>query len=198
VPNWSDETAAANAAAIRKGGARLLKTIADLAKSAAGVLKTRIHGDFHLGQILVVQGDAFIIDFEGEPARPLDERRAKYSPLRDVAGLLRSFDYAVADAAQTAVAMGARAADRRIAILDRFRLEAGTGFLNAYREVHDAAPRRWASPDAESALLDLFLIQKAAYEICYEAANRITWLPIPLQGLADLAARLTVMEPSNA
>jgi maltose alpha-D-glucosyltransferase / alpha-amylase len=198
VQDWPDETSAANAAALRANSAALLRKVASLAKSAAGTLKTRIHGDFHLGQILVVQGDAFIIDFEGEPSRPLEERRGKYSPLRDVAGLLRSFDYAVADAAQSAVAMGARASDRRSAILDRFRLEAGTAFLTAYREVHDAAPQRWASEEAEAALLDLFLIQKAAYEICYEAANRANWLPIPLQGLADLSVRLTTPEPVHA
>jgi maltose alpha-D-glucosyltransferase/alpha-amylase len=191
VSSWPDEAAAANAAALKAASPRLLKLVPELARSGLGALKTRIHGDFHLGQILVVQGDAYIIDFEGEPARPLEERRGKFSPLRDVAGLLRSFDYAVADAALSAVAMASRAADRRTAILDRFRLEAGNAFLAAYREVHDAAPRRWASAEAEAALLDLFLIQKAAYEICYEAANRAAWLPIPLQGLADLAGRLT-------
>ena len=68
---------------------RCARRPARLAQSADGALKTRVHGDFHLGQVLVAQGDAVIVDFEGEPARPLEERRAKGSPLRDVAGLLR-------------------------------------------------------------------------------------------------------------
>ncbi len=190
VPSWQDQAAADNAKQLQGGRKRLAKAVAQLASSAIGALKTRIHGDFHLGQVLVVQGDAFIIDFEGEPARPLDERRAKASPLRDVAGLLRSFDYAVGDAAQVRTAIAPSAADRRAAILERFRQEAADAALAAYREVHDTTARRWASPEAEASLLDLFLLQKAAYEICYEAANRVSWLPIPLQGLADLARRV--------
>ena len=176
----------------------LSKAIDRLAKAAAGTLKTRTHGDFHLGQVLVSSGDAYIIDFEGEPARPLEERRAKSSPLRDVAGLLRSFDYAVAAAASRAEGP-TQDAPRKTTVLDRFAAEASDAFLAAYREIHAESPRRWAAETAEPALLDLFLIEKAAYEICYEAANRPGWIGIPLLGLARIAARILtlVMEPAD-
>jgi maltose alpha-D-glucosyltransferase/alpha-amylase len=79
-------------------------------------------------------------------------------------------------------------------MLESFREHAASAFLEAYRAVHEAAPRRWADPTAEQALLDLFLIEKAAYEICYEAANRPTWIGIPLRGLDELARRVTGKE----
>ncbi|MBP0491288.1 maltose alpha-D-glucosyltransferase [Roseomonas indoligenes] len=158
-----------------------------LAQSADGALMTRVHGDFHLGQVLVAQGDAVIVDFEGEPARTLEERRAKGSPLRDVAGLLRSLDYAAAAAAG---ALSTAPADRRDALLARFREEAGASFMAAYRAAEEESPRQWAPEGTRDALLDLFLLEKAAYELRYEVSNRPAWLPIPLRGLAALADRL--------
>jgi maltose alpha-D-glucosyltransferase/alpha-amylase len=161
-----------------------------LAQSGVDALRTRVHGDFHLGQVLVVQGDAYIIDFEGEPARPMAQRRMKSCPLRDVAGLLRSFDYAAATAAPGRVAASPQAAERRMLLLERFREQASACFLQAYREVLGTSERRWVPPSAEQPLLELFLIEKAAYEIRYEAANRPTWLGIPVRGLHAIAARL--------
>jgi maltose alpha-D-glucosyltransferase/alpha-amylase len=158
-----------------------------LAQSADGALMTRVHGDFHLGQVLVAQGDAVIVDFEGEPARTLEERRAKGSPLRDVAGLLRSLDYAAAAAAG---AQTTAPAERRDALLTRFREEASAAFLAAYREAEEASPNQWAPEETRDALIDLFLLEKASYELRYEAANRPAWLSIPLRGLAALADRL--------
>ena len=149
-----------------------------------------MHGDFHLGQVLVSQGDAYIIDFEGEPARTMNERRQKSSPLRDVAGLLRSFDYATATARLGRGGASPQTAERRIALLEKFRIEAGQTMLDAYHAVAHAAPRRWVDPADEPALLDLFLLEKAAYEIRYEATNRPTWLAIPLAGLHAIATRL--------
>ncbi|RYI98934.1 MAG: alpha-amylase, partial [Acetobacteraceae bacterium] len=164
-----------------------------LALSADGALKTRVHGDFHLGQVLVAQGDAVIVDFEGEPARSLEERRAKGSPLRDVAGLLRSFDYAAAVAVATEASGAATAApiERRAALFQRWQREAAGSFLEAYRTVEHAAENPWVPAGAEAALLDLFLLEKAGYEIRYEAANRPAWIGIPLRGLAALADRIT-------
>ncbi len=190
VKSWSTQAATDDAAFLLQRRHDLAKAIAKAAKALPGALKTRIHGDFHLGQVLVAQGDAFLIDFEGEPSRPLAERRAKSSPLRDVAGMIRSIDYARAVAQIGRAALTPRATERRVPILDRLHADAVKAFLDAYRAVHDSAPRRWTTPEAESALLDLFLIQKAAYEVCYEAANRQAWIPVPLRGFAELAARL--------
>ncbi|GGC53599.1 alpha-amylase [Siccirubricoccus deserti] len=163
-----------------------------LARAADGALKTRVHGDFHLGQVLVAQGDAVIVDFEGEPARPLSERRAKGSPLRDVAGLLRSLDYAAAVATTTEASAAAVAApsERRAALIARWQQEASRAFLDAYRAVEATAATRWVPEGTEAALLDLFLLEKAAYEVRYEAANRPDWIGVPLRGLAAIAERL--------
>ncbi|MCO6418153.1 maltose alpha-D-glucosyltransferase [Siccirubricoccus sp. KC 17139] len=163
-----------------------------LAQSAEGALKTRVHGDFHLGQVLVAQGDAVIVDFEGEPARPLEERRAKASPLRDVAGLLRSFDYAasVALATESSAAAAAAPSERRAALLQRWQEAAEDAFLIAYRAVESAAEQPWVPEAARRPLLDLFLLEKAAYEVRYEATNRPDWIGVPLKGLAAIAERL--------
>ncbi|MGG5821572.1 maltose alpha-D-glucosyltransferase [Falsiroseomonas sp. HW251] len=157
-----------------------------IAPAAAGLPATRIHGDFHLGQVLVAPGDAVILDFEGEPARALEARRAKSSGWRDVAGLLRSLDYAAAVAAVTEESGTATAAPtgRRTELIARWREAAGAAFLAAYRAEWDEVP-----PGAEAALR-LFLVEKAAYELAYEAANRPTWLHVPLHGLAVLAKDL--------
>jgi len=169
-----DELPARNAIIARRE--EVFELVSKLAWSGAGSLKTRIHGDFHLGQILVSNSDAFIIDFEGEPSKPLEVRRAKSSPMRDVAGLLRSLDYA-AGASQSAD--------------EGFVIEMSDVFLSAYQDVLDRAPRRWVlDQDQQLSLLDLFLLEKCAYEICYEMANRPSWLAIPFRGLVSIVSRL--------
>jgi len=147
-----------------------------LAQSGIGHVQTRIHGDFHLGQVLVAAGDAYIIDFEGEPAKPLEIRRRKSSPLRDVAGLLRSFHYAAASAQQKVTAV------QKPEALIRFSYDMSEQFLTAYNEVRGIP--------ILLGILDLFLIEKSAYEVCYEAANRPAWLPIPLGGLYELVNKV--------
>ncbi len=194
---WPDEETHRLAEALLQRREALGEAVRRLARAGAGSLRTRIHGDFHLGQVLVVQNDAYIIDFEGEPARPMEQRRAKSSPLRDVAGLLRSFDYAAAAAAPGRVAGSAASDERRAALIERFRKLASATFLDAYRAVLHAEAQPWAPPPAEAPLLDLFLIEKAAYEIRYEAANRPTWLTIPLRGLDAIAHRVMQMEGAS-
>ncbi len=190
LPDETRETAAwlrAKAKAIEKAAVRLAHP---RRKRGSEALLTRIHGDFHLGQVLVAGDDAYIIDFEGEPARPLEQRRALNSPLRDVAGLLRSFAYAAAAAAPGRVAASESTTERRQALLRLFQDQAAGSFLGAYRAVLADAEPRWVASDAEAPLLDLFLLEKAAYEVRYEAANRPTWLPIPVAGLRAIAGRL--------
>ncbi len=164
----------------------IVASVRNLAKFGLGALKTRIHGDFHLGQVLVVSGDAFIIDFEGEPATSIKDRRAKDSPLRDVAGLLRSIHYAGATLTDRK-GVGAMPIDdsSRDKLIAEFRRQASEAFLRGYWETSVLKRDK-----ASRALLGLFLIEKAAYEITYEAANRPTWLSVPLAGLFSVVERI--------
>ncbi len=170
----------------------VLDVVDRLAAAGRGTMMTRVHGDFHLGQILVSQGDAFIIDFEGEPVRSLDQRRAKASPLRDVAGLIRSIDYATASVGRPEEdASPQPVRDLRQGLLDEFRRQATEAFLQRYWIALGEDP---GTSKGRTALLDLMLLEKAAYEISYEVANRPKWLPIPLGGFNVLAERLTGRE----
>ncbi|WP_374445779.1 putative maltokinase, partial [Stella sp.] len=166
------------------GELRRLRPVLDrglqaLATAGIGHPTIRIHGDFHLGQVLVANGDAVLIDFEGEPARSLDDRRRPTSALRDVAGMLRSFDYAAASIERRQPP--ATGPDAPV-LLHRFRDGCARAFLAGYGE------RAGAMLDPR--LLDAFLIEKAAYEITYEAANRPTWIDVPATGLLAIARRL--------
>jgi maltose alpha-D-glucosyltransferase/alpha-amylase len=191
VSEFADAEVARSAAFVLKYRAKILASLTSLAKAGGGTLQTRVHGDFHLGQVLVSGADAYIIDFEGEPSKSLEVRRGKTSPIRDTAGMLRSLHYAAA-AARLSYATGPAMRDPvGEAALNRFVAEMSSQFLSAYRAVEAAAAPRWIDNEtAEEALLDLFLLEKSAYEICYEAANRPTWLAIPLRGFAEIAARV--------
>ncbi len=191
VTDWPDEAVHTLATDFVAQAEALDQKAWQLAREAAGqATQTRVHGDFHLGQILVTPGDATLIDFEGEPAKTMEQRRAKSSPLRDVAGLLRSFDYAAASALAGRTPGSDQAVGRQSALVEQFRQSAGRAFLDSYRAVLHASPEPWVGLPVEAALLDLFLIEKAAYEIRYEAANRPAWIGIPLAGIARVAARV--------
>ncbi|MBS7707264.1 maltose alpha-D-glucosyltransferase [Chelatococcus asaccharovorans] len=197
---WSNDEDRLRAERIVRHRGRLEQEVTRLAAAGVGSLETRIHGDFHLGQVLISQSDVFIVDFEGEPSRSLVERRARASRFRDVAGLLRSFDYAAKVAARTEL-RGESTDARKQAFIEKFREVAHDTFLQAYHgvqpEADDRQPQRRDSRDA--ALIDLFTLEKAAYELCYEAANRPDWIDIPLRALAALTSRLVgspVREPA--
>jgi maltose alpha-D-glucosyltransferase/alpha-amylase len=180
---WERGEDAERAGSLLRRRDALLAAMDDIPRVAAGTPITRIHGDFHLGQVLVATGDTYIIDFEGEPGRSLEERRAKASPLRDVAGLVRSLDYVAANLADRKnLRRGPMSSDRTQDLLERFRTDATAAFLKSYRTAATSVGGIW-----NSRLLELLLLEKAAYEINYEAANRPQWLPIPLAGMSRLA-----------
>ncbi|RYE80599.1 MAG: alpha-amylase, partial [Hyphomicrobiales bacterium] len=169
--------------------AALSTLVRRLCEAGKGSLLHRIHGDFHLGQTLVASGDVMIIDFEGEPSQPLAERRAKDSGWRDVAGILRSFDYALAAARRSPAAASNDGAYATLATAFKERMP--QTLLQAYSKA-TGAQGHWRSQDGagHTALLDLFMLEKAAYEINYEVSNRPDWLGVPLRGLTDLMDRL--------
>jgi maltose alpha-D-glucosyltransferase/alpha-amylase len=144
--------------------------------------RTRFHGDYHLGQVLVSRNDFVIIDFEGEPARSFDERRAKGSPLRDVAGMLRSFNYARWSALRQQ-AQNAQELARLDAAARQWEQQTRSAFLMGYGT---AAP---ANATLDAQLLDLFELEKACYELRYELGNRIDWVSVPLRGILALLDR---------
>jgi maltose alpha-D-glucosyltransferase / alpha-amylase len=167
---------------------RILARLEAMTPQAPQGLKLRIHGDYHLGQVLVTRNDFVIIDFEGEPGHSLEERCAKHSPLRDIAGMLRSFSYVQQSALRKVAHVEAEAA--KLAPLARaWEVETRAAFLTAY----EAAVRnkKIHGPEALRAgrgLLGLFELEKALYELSYELGNRPNWAGIPMQGILDWAA----------
>jgi maltose alpha-D-glucosyltransferase/alpha-amylase len=157
--------------------------------------KIRTHGDFHLGQVLIAKDDVFIIDFEGEPNRTIAQRRAKGPAARDVAGLVRSIDYSTTAALERALANAPDEQGRLAPALAIWRDVSAATFVAAYREALTDS-RLWPQErDEADRLLDLFLIDKALYEIEYELSHRPQWLRVPLAGiLRILAARQEKLE----
>ena len=146
-----------------------------LAKLIEPVPAQRVHGDYHLGQVMRTQTGWVVLDFEGEPASPLSQRRARSSPLRDVAGMLRSFDYAARHQLLThpdAASLAPKASD--------WVRRNSDAFCAGY------AAAGGLDPAENSVLLRAMLLDKAVYEAIYEARNRPTWIPIPLESIAEL------------
>jgi maltose alpha-D-glucosyltransferase/alpha-amylase len=165
----------------------LQRALSDAVQLMAGQRRTRVHGDLHLGQMLVAGNDVAIIDFEGEPLKTLEERRAKHLPLRDVAGMLRSFDYAAAQIERSAKQASAEGKARAAAVLSQFRSAAAQAFLTGY----ETGRGEKLSAD-EHSLLQFLVLEKAAYEVTYEAANRPSWIGVPLQGVLQILEQLGI------
>jgi maltokinase len=167
---------------LREHRAVLAAAFDALAGLDSPVAVQRIHGDFHLGQVLRSSSGWAVLDFEGEPARPVAERRAMAHPLRDVAGMFRSFEYAARYLLPTEAALDSTVdpgilEDRARAWADHNRAAFSRGYALA------GGPE----PTAHEVLLRAFEYDKAVYEVLYEARNRPTWLHVPLGSLARLA-----------
>jgi maltose alpha-D-glucosyltransferase / alpha-amylase len=160
-----------------------------LAPDGIVAVKTRYHGDLHLGQVLAVQNDFHVIDFEGEPARPLAERRQKGSPLRDVAGMIRSFEYAATVAVRQIAETRPQALPRVSQVADAWRQRAVDGFRAAYRKEMRGCAAYPANKLHAKGLIDFFSLEKAIYEVRYELANRPDWVGIPINGILRILAR---------
>jgi maltose alpha-D-glucosyltransferase/alpha-amylase len=145
-------------------------------------MRIRIHGDYHLGQVLFTGKDFVITDFEGEPAQPINERRGKRSPLRDVAGMLRSFDYAALTALKSGEFRNDNLRHANVAA-NCWVFWVSVIFLQSYLEAGRSGGFLPASNQELKSLLDLYLLHKAIYELYYEFNNRPEWIGVPLRGI---------------
>ena len=167
----------------------MLKRLRAVYELRISAQRIRCHGDYHLGQVLYTGKDFIILDFEGEPARPLGERRIKRSPLRDIAGMIRSFDYVTYAALFRQVELGNLQPEQVPQFESWTRLWyrwVSSAFLRAYLDVLGSSDLLPKARNELAVLLDAYLIDKAIYEIGYELNNRPNWLKIPLQGIAQL------------
>ncbi|MGA7614474.1 MAG: maltose alpha-D-glucosyltransferase [Thermoanaerobaculia bacterium] len=183
------ETARILAETLLENESELLARFRRIADQKIKALRTRVHGDYHLGQVLHTGKDFIIIDFEGEPSRPIGERRIKRSPLRDVSGMLRSFHYA-----PYAVLLG-RAPGVSLRVEDVSIVEPSARFwhrwvsaiyLRSYIEATADSGIIPSAPEQLEILLDSYLLEKAMYELGYELNNRPEWVEIPLRGILQL------------
>jgi maltose alpha-D-glucosyltransferase/alpha-amylase len=184
-----EEPAASEARAVLARDEVVRSGFQPLRATRIDAVRIRHHGDFHLGQVLYTGKDFVIIDFEGEPARPLSERRLKRSPLRDVAGMLRSFQYA-SYAALFGQVPGVTPRPEAMLQLEAWAAYwtdwVGAVYLKRYLERAGNAPFIPQSPAQLRILLDSFLLEKAIYEVSYELNNRPNWVRIPLRGISEL------------
>jgi maltose alpha-D-glucosyltransferase/alpha-amylase len=164
----------------------ILRRLSGLFGKKIPAVKIRIHGDYHLGQVLFTGNDFLIIDFEGEPAKTIGERRLKRSPLRDVAGMIRSFHYPPYATLFTAKAFPEDAVRKLVPWAELWYVWMAGAFLKAYLRTTSGAPFMPRARDEMGLLLSAFLLEKAAYEVSYELNNRPDWVIIPMQGILQL------------
>ncbi len=164
------------------------RRIEELAPSEPSFLKTRLHGDLHLGQVLLCKDDFSIIDFEGDTTRPIAERRAKHCVLKDVAGMLRSFDTAAAVSVAERLELQPQDRDGLARAAEGWQQLARTRFLDSYQRAAKGLRSCPPEPDADR-LIQLFVLEKVLSEISHEGANRPHWIGVPLGSLLRLLGR---------
>jgi len=164
----------------------LLERFRKLRDMEDGGCKIRVHGDYHLGQVLRVKGDFVILDFEGEPARSLQQRRAKQSPLKDVAGILRSFSYAAFAALTKYIARRPQELQQMEPWARLWEMTVTNAFMQAYRKTIGGSQIVPGSMQAFDSMLEIYILDKALYELVYELNNRPGWVRIPLTGILSL------------
>ena len=165
-----------------------LRAILTLLPDEIDAQKTRAHGDYHLGRVIVVQND-FFVDVAGDPTRSLTERRAKTSPLRDVAGMIRSFDYAASAAVRLLAETRAAAEPRMAELAESWRQHAVDGFRAAYRKAMRGCLSVPANKKQARDLTRFFMLEGWVYAARRELAERPLWVDIPLQGILDIVNR---------
>jgi maltose alpha-D-glucosyltransferase / alpha-amylase len=164
----------------------ILDQFREIYRKKLSAMKIRTHGDYHLGQILFTGNDFVIIDFEGEPARPLSERRLKRSPLRDVAGMIRSFHYAVFNSLFKYSSTDMKFIEGVKPWAEIWYKSVAGLFLKSYIDTARNAPFIPSKNEELDTLLRAFLLEKAVYELGYEFNNRPNWLIIPIEGINNL------------
>jgi maltose alpha-D-glucosyltransferase/alpha-amylase len=160
--------------------------------------RIRCHGDYHLGQVLFAQDDYVIIDFEGEPARPLNERRQKHSPLLDIAGMLRSYDYAAAQAVRRLGSASHLSSEEQRTLHAAARAWYrwnGAAFLRGYFDRMEGASLLPESHDELRVLMNALLLEKGMYEVAYELNNRPDWVAVPLHGVLEILEAMHCVVP---
>jgi maltose alpha-D-glucosyltransferase/alpha-amylase len=164
---------------------RVMAHVSTLSDVRPRCTRIRVHGDYHLGQVLRVGNDFVIIDFEGEPTRPIAERRARHSALKDVAGMLRSISYAARFALHTHLARRTGSEDRLLRWTRLWERAAHAAFMRSYRRTAGDASFVPSDEADLARLLKLYLLDKVLYELRYELDNRPSWVRVPLAGMLD-------------
>ena len=164
----------------------ILREFKKIYRKKIDAVKIRIHGDYHLGQVLFTGKDFIILDFEGEPARSYSERRLKRSPLRDVAGMLRSFHYAAYGGLLLNERVRKEDLPKLLPLAEQWYHYVSGFFMQAYLETAKGSgflPREHEDLDT---MLQTYLLEKAIYELNYELNNRPDWILIPLRGIKTI------------
>ncbi|AUD02532.1 putative maltokinase [Spirosoma pollinicola] len=171
--------------------------IADFRTRPIDSLRIRIHGDYHLGQVLATEDDFVIIDFEGEPESSIADRKIKHSPLKDVAGMIRSYHYAVSAKLFNSAETDDLDPDHLQRVSDRWFYLIRDTFLNAYLDVFGAPHPLFKNNSEINFLLLIYLLEKAVYELGYEISYRPSWVKIPLKGIIDVVREIEKIRLSD-